>query len=232
MTRGLPDPLDPLQQRLGHSFENISLLKQALTHRSLGACNNERLEFLGDSILNFVIADEVYHRRPDSPEGDLSRLRATLVRGLTLAEVAKEWKLGDVIQLGGGEMKAGGHHRDSILADAVEAVLGAAFLDAGFARVREVILRHWQSRLTNLPSAESLKDPKTRLQEWLQSRSLALPEYETVHTSGADHDRSFVVECRLRDPKVSAQGRGTSRRKAQQAAARQVLALLAADGHG
>ena len=219
MKAGLPDPRDALQKKLGHRFRDPALLHQALTHRSHSLLHNERLEFLGDSILNFTIAAEVYRLRPEAAEGDLSRLRATLVRGATLAEVARELELGRSIRLGGGEMRSGGHRRESILADAVEALLGAIYLDADFAAARGVVLHLWQTRLDRLPSAESLKDPKTRLQEWLQSRGLPLPEYATVHAGGADHQRHFIVECRAPALDAPAQGRGSSRRKAEQAAA-------------
>ena len=230
MNAGLPDPREALQKALGHRFRELGLLDQALTHRSYGACNNERLEFLGDSILNFVIAAELYRLRPDDAEGDLSRVRATLVRGVTLAEVARELDLGQGIRLGGGEMKSGGHRRESILADAVEAILGAIYRDAGFDRAREVILHLWRARLRDLPSAESLKDPKTRLQEWLQSRNRPLPEYETTYTGGADHNRNLVVVCRAPGLDEPVEGRGASRRKAEQAAARKALEKIHADG--
>lgn len=232
MRSELSDPRNALQQKLEYRFRDIGLLDQALTHRSHSADNNERLEFLGDSILNFVIAAELYRIRPDSPEGDLSRVRATLVRGATLAEVALELDLGQRIRLGSGEMKSGGHRRESILADTVEAILGAVYLDAGFDGVRSVILHLWQARLRNLPTAESLKDPKTRLQEWLQSRTRPLPSYETTHTGGADHKRNFIVACRAPGLDEPVEGRGASRRKAEQAAARKALEKLVVDERG
>ncbi|MGB0722745.1 MAG: ribonuclease III [Gammaproteobacteria bacterium] len=215
----MPDPLAGLEERLGHAFTDRALLEQALTHRSVGARNNERLEFLGDSIVNFVIAEAVYQRRPDSAEGDLSRLRATLVKGATLAEIGKSLSVGPLLRLGSGELKSGGRRRESIQADAMEALFGAVFLDAGMEAVKAVILDLYASRLEDLPAAESLKDPKTRLQEWLQGHGLGLPRYETVDASGADHQRHFKVACFIQDREEPFLGEGGSRRKAEQAAA-------------
>lgn len=213
-----------LQQAIGHTFAAPDLLSTALRHRSVGSHNNERLEFLGDGLLNFVIAHALYTARPDVPEGDLSRLRATLVRESTLARVALELQLGDVIDLGQGERASGGHRRPSIRADALEAIIGAVYLDAGFDAAREVVQHLWAGELASLPDAESLKDSKTRLQELLQGRGLALPAYSVVSESGPVHKRRFVAECQC--DALREQGEGSSRRKAEQNAAAACLARL------
>jgi ribonuclease-3 len=233
MTATAPVRPDLLYTRLGYRFQEPGLLQDALTHRSVGSRNNERLEFLGDAILSFVMAEILYRRAPRATEGELSRLRASLVRGSTLADIARSLELGEHLVLGSGELKSGGYRRESILADAFEAVLGAIYLDGGFDVCRQYILDLFGERLARLPSPESLKDPKTRLQEWLQSRGLALPDYEVVEVAGEDHDRRFTVCCRVRGLDPSLEGRGTSRRKAEQAAAAKVLArLLEASGEG
>lgn len=211
---------------LGHRFADPDLLQRALTHRSAGSQHYERLEFLGDAVLNFLIAEELYQRRPDAEEGELSRLRAWLVRGTTLAEMAEELQLGDQILLGSGERRSGGRRRRSILADVFEAVLGAILLDADVDAVRSVIRRIFASRLENLPHADELRDPKTRLQEWLQGRGATLPVYEVVATSGPAHKQHFTVTCSVHDAGIECQAEGGSRRAAEQAAARQVLCLL------
>jgi ribonuclease III len=216
-----------LQQVIGYSFTDGALLLAALTHRSAGKTNNERLEFLGDGILNFVIADEVYRRFPQAHEGELSRFRASLVNKPTLAEVAKSFVLGDYLQLGPGELKTGGHRRDSILADALEALLGAIYLDGGFEQCAGVIRRLYVDRWENLPDGSALKDPKSRLQEYLQSRKLALPKYIVIEVTGAEHERQFTVECGVELPeRIVAQGRGSSRRVAEQVAAAAVVEQL------
>lgn len=217
---------DKLCRRIGYSFQDAALLTAALTHRSAGSRNNERLEFLGDGVLNFVIGEAVYRCRPDAPEGDLSRLRASLVRESTLAAIAQELELGDAVRLGAGELKSGGFRRRSILADAVEAVLGAVYLDGGFDAARSVVLGLYAERLDDLPSPESLKDPKTRLQEYLQSRHLKLPRYEIMEISGEPHRQIFRVVCRLGDGGQEAEGQGSSRRGAEQSAAAKLLELL------
>lgn len=213
----------PLLKRLGYAFTDESLFDAALTHRSAGAGNNERLEFLGDGALNFVIAEQLYRRQPKFQEGDLSRQRASLVRGETLAVIAADLDLGSYLKLGSGELKSGGFKRDSILADALEAVLGAIFLDGGFDACRDTILRLYDGRLDDLPDAQQLKDPKTRLQEYLQGRSLALPEYELVNTTGKDHEQKFLVECRIKELSLTARATATSRRKAEQSAAKSLI---------
>jgi ribonuclease-3 len=218
-----------LQGVTGYQFGEPAWLEQALTHRSASSANNERLEFLGDSILNFVIAEEVFHRRPDSPEGDLSRLRANLVNKQSLAEIARVIQLGDDIHLGSGELKSGGHRRDSILADALEAVFGAIYLDGGFVAARDVIVRLYSERLSDLPSAHQLKDPKTRLQEHLQARGHALPDYEVREVDGASHEQSFEVACYVNALDQSTSGRASSRRKAEQQAAQAMLDALSGE---
>lgn len=210
----------------GYRFGDPAWLEQALTHRSASATNNERLEFLGDGILNFVIAEEVFRRRPDEPEGNLSRLRANLVNKQSLAAIAWAIELGDCIRLGSGELKSGGHRRDSILADALEAVFGAIYLDGGFEAARRVIVDLYRDRLTHLPSAQELKDPKTRLQEHLQGFGYALPDYEVREVDGASHDQNFEVACHVSAYDLSTSGRASSRRKAEQRAAQAMLDSL------
>ncbi len=221
------DP-DELQRNLGYRFAQEELLTRALTHRSATGPNNERLEFLGDSVLNFVIADEVFHRRVEAREGELSRLRASLVNKESLARLAKTLGLGEHVRLGGGELKTGGHRRESILADALEAVFGAVYLDGGFAACREVISALYSDRLANLPSPRQLKDPKTRLQEHLQSRRLSLPEYRVLDVRGRAHDQTFRVECRVGELEAVSEGVAGSRRNAEQQAAENMLAHLEA----
>ncbi len=210
----------------GHQFTNGQLLEAALTHRSASGPHNERLEFLGDAVLGLVIAEAVYLARPDAHEGDLSRLRASLVRKQTLAEIALEMGIGAYIQLGPGEMKTGGHRRDSILADATEALIGAVYLDAGFGASRDMVLRLYSTRLRALPSADELKDPKTRLQELLQGQGRALPEYAILDITGEAHRQEFTVACRLPDTGEETTSAGRSRRKAEQAAATSMLEEL------
>ena len=223
----MPDPAAQLQTAIGHQFVAPELLATALRHRSLGSHNNERLEFLGDGLLNFVIAHVLFEARPDVPEGDLSRLRATLVRESTLARVAQTLGLGDLVELGQGERASGGHRRASIRADALEAVLGAVHLDAGFDAAAGVVRKLWAEELAKLPDAESLKDSKTRLQEWLQGRGLALPVYEVISEVGPVHKREFVAQCSCVG--VRRDGEGSSRRKAEQNAAAACLQHLLAE---
>lgn len=211
---------------LSYDFRQADLLTLALTHRSRGNPNNERLEFLGDAVLNMVVAELLFRARPDVPEGDLSRLRARIVRERTLAEVARGLNLGDHVLLGPGELKSGGFLRDSILADALEAIIGAVFLDGGFDPARALVERLMSERIADLPDAEALKDPKTRLQELLQGRSLKLPEYEVIDERGADHQRAFTVLCRVEMLDAPISATAASRRKAEQAAARRALELI------
>ena len=209
-----------------YRFNQPGLLQQALTHRSVGPYNYERLEFLGDSILNLVVSTRLFERYPVAAEGDLSRMRARVVRGKTLGEIAERLALGKHLILGEGEMKSGGFRRSSILADALEAVLGAIFLDGGYPACRDVIITLCDPLIDSLPPAEALKDSKTRLQEWLQARGRPLPVYELVREEGADHAKKFYVSCTLEDNGARVVGSGNSRRKAEQAAAAEVLAEL------
>lgn len=219
-----------LQKALGYSFTEPQLLQQALTHRSAGSRNNERLEFLGDAILGCVIAEELYERYPRAREGELSRLRATLVRRESLAEIALELELGRYLNLGSGERKSGGYRRDSILSDALEALFGAIYLDTGFRATRGRILALFADKLESLSSAASLKDAKTRLQEYLQAQRKPLPEYTVTEVSGEAHAQSFRVDCVVRDLDVGpTQGEGSSRRQAEQEAAEKMLTLLQDD---
>ena len=215
-----------LQQSLGYTFVRSELLVQALTHRSYGAVNNERLEFLGDSVLNCSVARALYDAFPELPEGSLSRLRANLVRQETLAEIAAALKLGDTLLLGEGELKSGGFRRPSILADALESLFGAIFLDAGFEEAQRVVRRLFDPLVEKIDPTASGKDAKTQLQEMLQSRRLPLPDYRLVDTRGEAHDQSFIVECVLTKPSLSTRGVGKSRRAAEQEAARQACAAL------
>lgn len=215
-----------LQQALGYTFTRADLLTQALTHRSYGAVNNERLEFLGDSVLNCSVARALYDAFPDLPEGSLSRLRANLVRQETLAEIAAALKLGDSLRLGEGELKSGGFRRPSILADALESLFGAVFLDAGFDEAQRVVRSLFDPLVAKIDPKASGKDPKTLLQEILQARRLPLPEYRLVDTRGEAHDQSFIVECVLARPALNTRGVGKSRRAAEQEAARQACAQL------
>lgn len=214
---------------LDYRFRDPDLLCRALTHRSRSSRHNERLEFLGDGLLNFVVAEMLYRAHPQLPEGDLTRMRARIVRDVTLAEIARELNLGDSLRLGSGELKSGGFLRASILADAVEAIIGAVFLDSDFETARGFVRALVAERVAALPGAEALKDAKTRLQEYLQARGLERPEYVLVSESGADHDKHFRIACHvalLDEPVIAGAG---GRRKAEQAAAREVLERLHRD---
>lgn len=215
-----------LQRKLGYEFSDPALFEQALTHRSFGQPNNERLEFLGDSVLNCVIAIALCERFGDLREGELSRLRASLVRQEGLHKVALELDLGEALRLGEGELKSGGFRRPSILADALEAIFAAVYLDAGFEAARSVIDRLYAPAIAAIDPAIALKDPKTALQEWLQGRKLALPAYETLRVMGEAHSQEFEVRCSVQALGLSATGRGTSRRAAEQQAAERALAAL------
>ncbi len=217
------------EARLGYAFRDPALLDAALTHRSASKRNYERLEFLGDSVLNFATAVLLYGAYPDADEGDLSRYRATLVSGSSLAAVAAGLGLGDQLRLGSGELKTGGFRRDSILADALEALFGAVYLDGGMAAAHAVIGRLFADRLGQLPGAQELKDPKTRLQELLQSRGLPLPAYAVEEVSGEPHEQRFVASCDVAALEVRARGEGSSRRRAEQEAAQRVLERITAD---
>lgn len=216
----------PLYRKLGYEFHNPMLLEAALTHRSVRGNNNERLEFLGDSIVNFLIAEALFRRCPHAKEGELSRLRADLVRGETLAELAQEFNLGDYLRLGAGELKSGGFRRKSILADAMEAVIAAIYLDAGMDACRERIISWYENRLTSTFHTPGQKDPKTRLQEYLQARKLGLPCYHVLAIEGEAHQQIFHVDCRVPGLQHATEGRGSSRRGAEQAAAQRYLEVL------
>lgn len=218
--------LDVLQQALGYRFVRPELLEQALTHRSFGSPHNERLEFLGDSVLNFVTAMALFGRFGELREGDLSRLRANLVRQEALHRLADGLKLGDYLRLGEGELKSGGHRRPSILADALEAIFAAVFMDAGFETAKAVIDRLYESSIAELDPARALKDPKTALQEWVQGRRMPLPRYSLANTRGEAHQQEFEVECEITGLGLKTRGIGVSRRAAEQQSAQRALELL------
>jgi ribonuclease-3 len=218
--------LDSLERRLAYAFTRRELLTQALTHRSHGSPHNERLEFLGDGMLNCIIASLLYERFAKLAEGDLSRLRATLVNQQTLSEIAQSLGLGDLLRLGEGELKSGGFRRPSILADALEAVFGAIFLDGGFDRVMAVIGGLYEQRIGEIDAGALTKDPKTTLQEYLQGKRLALPRYAVVSVSGDAHQQTFLVECEIAELGVKAQGSGNNRRVAEQEAAARTLVQI------
>jgi len=220
--------LTALQRRLQHEFSNPNLLTQAVTHRSFSADHNERLEFLGDSVLNLAVADLLFERLSALPEGDLSRVRANLVKQDTLHQLALELVLPDVIRLGEGEARSGGQKRPSILADALEAIIGAVYLDAGFAAAQRLIHRLFKAVEIN-PEMDAIgKDPKTELQEWLQGRKMNLPLYRVVGTQGAAHKQTFDVECEIIELNFSERGIGGSRRAGEQAAAAAMLQTIKA----
>jgi ribonuclease-3 len=224
---------DGFTERLDYAFRQPDLLRQALTHRSYGASNNERLEFVGDAVLNCVVALALYERFPQTPEGELSRARASLVNRDTLARLARQLDLGAEIRLGEGEQKSGGADRTSIVADALEAVFGAVFLDGGFDAARALIDGIYADLLRGADPATLGKDPKTRLQEWLQARRLPVPEYAVAATSGEAHQQTFEVDCRIASLSIAARGSGASRRAAEQEAAAAAYALaVAGDTHG
>jgi ribonuclease-3 len=213
-----------LRKSLHYEFADARLLNLALTHRSAPGDNNERLEFLGDAVLDFVISEVLFRTHPLAPEGDLSRLRASLVNDGALAEIAGQLGLGEHLHLGGGERKTGGHRRDSILADALEAIFGAVYLDSGFDAARQVIERAYGSRLHEFPDVEELRDPKTRLQEWMQARQMGLPDYELLQVTGKAHKQTFEVQCSVAE--TTSTGSGSTRRNAEQQAAKKMLKLL------
>jgi len=221
-----------LSETLGYSFSDVALLRQALTHRSAPGRSNERLEFLGDAVLDIVVSEALFHSLPDAPEGDLSRLRASLVRDTSLADIAAGLGLGEHLILGSGERKTGGHRRQSILADGLEALFGAVYLDSDFETAADLIRRVLGEKLEDLPHADELRDPKTRLQEWLQARGATPPDYELVNVTGKAHQQRFEVRCLVpeQDPTT---GEGHSRRSAEQQSARRMLERLTEDDrHG
>ena len=221
-----------LHDHLGHAFRRPQLLAQALTHRSFGATHNERLEFVGDAVLNCVIAVALFERFPAIPEGELSRVRASLVNRDTLARLARGLSLGNAVHLGEGELRSGGSERPSILADALEAIFGAVFVDAGFAAARAVIERVYAAEFVDLDPAALGKDPKTRLQEWLQARRIAVPEYAVIEIRGEAHAQTFTIECRIPALSIVAAGSGANRRAAEQAAADAAYSAAVVTGAG
>ena len=223
-----PPALATLQSRLQHQFSDLSLLQRAVTHRSFSAEHNERLEFLGDSVLNLAVSTLLYRRLQAQSEGDLSRVRANLVKEDTLHQLAKGLRLDQVLRLGEGESRSGGHQRPSILADALEAVIGAVYLDAGFAAAEALVLRLYESVEINPQMQAAAKDAKTALQEWLQGRKMQLPQYRVVGTMGVAHRQTFEVECAIAELALAQRGSGASRRAAEQSAAAAMLATLKA----
>lgn len=218
---------DKLSESTGYQFRRGELLEQALTHRSISRSqNNERLEFLGDSILNLVISNYIYRRFDTATEGKLSRVRASLVKQDSLARVAREIGLGEHIQLGGGELKSGGYRRASILADALEALIAAIYLDSDYAQAESTVLHLFRKQLQAVDVGSSLKDPKTQLQEYLQGRQKGLPGYRVRQTSGKAHEQMFTVTCELDDLGLHSEGSGSSRKKAEQQAAQKILDQL------
>ena len=218
--------LESLSQRLNHHFQDPSLLEAALTHRSANRNHYERMEFLGDAVLNLVISDTLYRQFPEAAEGQLSRLRASLVKGENLSKHAKQLELGEYLRLGSGELKSGGFRRKSILADVFESIIGAIYLDAGLDDARSFILRVFKLQLEAVDLSKNLKDPKTQLQELLQAKGCDLPMYEIQSTSGKAHNQTFQVSCEISLLPAPVVGTGSSRRQAEQAAAKQVLEML------
>ena len=208
-----------LERLIGHDFSNKALLTQALTHRSFGSINNERLEFLGDGVLNFIVASQLYLKFPKLDEGDLSRLRAHLVKEPTLGEIALTLNIGDALKLGEGELKSGGWRRPSVLADALEAMIGAVFLDAGFSAAEGVVIKLFTPLIEKIDPKAIGKDPKSLLQEYLQSKKIDVPTYEVLAIEGEAHCQTFRVECRVAKFNIVTQGEGSSRRAAEQQAA-------------
>lgn len=215
-----------LSKGLGYQYNNIEHLKKALTHRSMGAKNNERLEFLGDSLVNFMIADALYHQFEKISEGDLSRIRAFLVKGETLAKIGKEYSLSDYLMLGPGELKSGGYRRASIIADTLEAIIASVYEDGGLDACRQLVMRLYHDRLQKLDPSMVGKDPKTRLQEMLQSNREALPEYTVITVNGPAHAQEFTVSCYVAKLNRKFEANATNRRKAEQLAAEEALAVL------
>ncbi len=222
----LPAAFADLQIRLGYAFRDVNLLQRAMTHRSFGADHNERLEFLGDSVLNLVVAHLLFDRLANMPEGDLSRVRANLVKQETLHQLALQLELPGRMRLGEGELKSGGTRRASILADALEVLIGAVYLDGGFDAAQALVQRLFAKVEIRPDMQAAEKDPKTQLQEWLQGRKLPLPRYTVIGTSGAAHRQTFEVACEVPDLKKHERGTGASRRAAEQAAAAALLAIL------
>lgn len=222
-------PLSLLEAAIGYTFNDTDLLTRAMTHCSVGSKNNERFEFLGDSLVNLVMAEALYLKFPRASEGELTRLRAKCVKGETLADIADHFKLGDYMLLGVGELKTGGSKRPSILADALEATIAAIYLDSDFNTMKSCVLSWYETRLDTMTLSMTQKDPKTQLQEWMQGKKLALPVYTVLTVDGDSHQQSFHVQCDIASPVYSAEGYGDSRRKAEQEAAEKVLEYLKND---
>ncbi len=220
------DPTRLATSLIGQPPASVALIEQALTHRSAGPVNNERLEFLGDALLGFVIAEVLLQRFPAATEGDLTRRRAALVNREALATIARSLELGDYLRLDSGALRSGSHARDSVLSDALEALIGAIYLDQGFACAKQMILKIFTTALAEVANQDARKDPKTRLQEWLQARRRELPDYEVVAVTGEQHAQRFQVRCRLADDGRECVGDGSSRRRAEQQSAETMLALL------
>lgn len=215
-----------LKQALDYEFRNSRLLEQALTHRSAAGINNERLEYLGDAVLDFVISEALFAQRPEASEGTLSRLRSSLVKDATLARLATGLGVGDHLVLGSGERKSGGHRRASILASALEAIFAAVYLDSGIDDARRIVYKAFGERLVEVPDSAGQRDPKTRLQEYVQSRKMALPEYRVESIEGKAHRQTFTIRCTIEGVDTNTTGSGTTRRHAEQEAAEQMLAIL------
>lgn len=215
-----------LSQRLGYTFKDPELLRLALTHRSSNPIHNERLEFIGDGLVNLIVGEALYHAHPNAPEGELSRWRASLVQRETLADIGRQWQLDQDIQIGPGEKKTGGHQRPSTLANAVEAIFGAMYFDSGFNTTKEMILSTYGSRLETINIQKIQKDAKTLLQEWLQAKQYKLPKYQLISTTGKDHDAIFKIECSIKELMLKAFGEGSNKRKAEQNAAQAMLDII------
>ena len=224
--REVVDSLEGLENSLDYNFRDKTLLEKALTHRSAGSRNNERLEYLGDSLLGFIIAEYLYGRFVDATEGELTRLRASLVKGESLAKLARKIELGEFVKLGPGEMRTGGWRRISILANTLEAIIGAIYLDSDFNTCRTIVLKIYTEFLENTSLKTLEKDPKTRLQEYLQARKYRLPSYKIVAEEGAAHEKSFSIECEISELDIHVRAAGRSKRIAEQAAADKVLKII------
>ena len=224
-------PVSEFQRKIHYKFRDEGLLETALTHCSVGRANNERLEYLGDAALGFVIAEALFLKFPSLPEGHLTRLRASLVKKETLVQLARDIDLGDFLRLGAGEIKSGGQHRDSTLANALEALIGAVYLDSGHAICRKFIINLYTDLLKDISPDVLSKDPKTELQEWLQAKKLALPTYSIIKEEGAAHRKTFTVACRIVDMGERVVAEGSSKRNAEQGAASIILERLAREPH-
>lgn len=222
----MPVNLRELSRKLGYEFKNLDFLEQALTHRSLESKNNERMEFLGDSIINFIIAESLFNLRKTSKEGELSRFRASLVNRDSLAEIANQFDLSDYLRMGTGELRSGGFRRPSILADALEAIVCAIYFDSDITTCKVVLENWFKTKLHEVIDAPALKDPKTQLQELLQAKKMNLPNYELLQVTGEHHQQNFVIKCTILDLEITATGEGNTRRKAEQAAAELCLEKL------